>query len=267
MRNPAEGARVARRGGAAAVLLALVALWIAGCAVPPAGVQPQSPAPQRTGVTEEGGGGADVPVPSATPVGAGQTQTQTQSTRPAPAVVDSGPSREAIEVLESIREPLRPEERTAAPAAAGGQVPIPSPTLPLGDQPGPDPVDPFAAADSAAADTSGAAAPPPAGGTPATPPAGGAPAAPDAGTPAAPPAHEGPCWRVQLGAPETREEATQVQSAAVSLLLIQAVIEEEGGLFKVRTSQCLDRDGAARLRERALGSGFEGAFLVKTESQ
>jgi len=237
-----------------ACALALAALT--GCVVAPAGAPPTSAAPPANVH-----GGSDVPVPGQTPV---PTTTTATTVRPAAAVVDSGPSPEAIEVLDSIREPLRPEERTPAPAASG-EVPVPSETVPLGDRPGPDPVDSLAVTGPVSPDTSRALQsllPP------GSSPAPGSGAAPGAGDPGgtAPPAHTGPCWRVQLGAPDNAEEAEQVRAAAVSLLIVHATVEKEGGLFKVRTAECLDRDSAARLRERAVSSGFDGAFLVKTES-
>lgn len=152
---------------------------------------------------------------------------------------DSAPSPEAREVLATLPDPLRPEERvpppvvaapdSAAPESAAGEVPVPEPTAPLGDRPAP-------------AVETGGAAPPPAG--------SGTPARPDT------------CWRVQVGAPATLEEAEQRRAAAQSLLVVEFTVESGGGLFKVRTRECVPRSTALALRDRAIDSGFAGAFPI-----
>ncbi len=70
------------------------------------------------------------------------------------------------------------------------------------------------------------------------------------------------CWRIQLKAPADRATAEMVRDAAASQLMLSVSIEEEGGLFKVRTADCLDQAGADRLRERAIAAGFDGAFRL-----
>jgi hypothetical protein len=121
--------------------------------------------------------------------------------------------------------------------------------------------------DSAAADT--ARATPPAGGsgtTPATPPSssgsGTASAPPAPHTPSGGAASGGTCWRIQVAAPATREEADRKRAAAESQLLIAMVVEPEKGLFKIRSKDCWERAVADRLRDRAVGSGFDGAFAL-----
>jgi hypothetical protein len=235
----------------------------------------------------------EVPVPTPTPVPApgevvGTTASGGQITRHAPAVVDSGPSADAREVLATIPEPIPAGRQVPPPSrvqqlfpardatpgagaaadslaaadpsrtAAGDSaavdangVPIPEPTLPLGQRrTGPIPTIPDsvlrALADSAGR-APGAAAP-----APAAPGSGAAPAGSSAAADS--------CWRVQVAAPEEADRADQLRGAAQSLLLVPMVVEEEQGLFKVRTRDCLSGAGASNLRARAVTSGFTGAF-------
>lgn len=195
----------------------------------------------------------------------------TTARAPAPpvvaAVLDSAPSPEAIDVLNTIPEPLRPDERVDAPADSvpapgaeaetpgdslaeadsSGSAPVPEPTYPLGLEPPPP--------DTTARDTSAAVPPadaPSATSTapsaPPTTPAHSAPAIPDT------------CWRLQVGAPANHAKATSLQRAAESQLLIPMVVESESRLFKVRSRDCWDRAAADLLKQRAVASGFSGAF-------
>jgi hypothetical protein len=183
-------------------------------------------------------------------------------------------SAEASAVLTTIPEPLAPGERVPPPAGgapvgpgiampapeaaydtlrtslplAGDDsgadstgVPVPEPTLPLGDRPGtlrrllaPD----STARDSIAAKSAASALPAPAP----------APAAPDT------------CWRVQVAAPEEPARADQLRAAAESQLLVRFVVERDRKLSKVRSAGCLTRAGAESLRRRAVLAGFDGAF-------
>jgi len=68
------------------------------------------------------------------------------------------------------------------------------------------------------------------------------------------------CWRVQVAAPPERDRAERMVEAARSQLLLPFVIEQEGGLFKVRMRDCLPAAAANDLRRRAVESGFAGAF-------
>ena len=51
-------------------------------------------------------------------------------------------------------------------------------------------------------------------------------------------------------------------AAAQSLLLVPMTITYEKGLYKVRTHDCMTHDAADALKQRALDSGFTGAFLL-----
>lgn len=218
-----------------------------------------------------------------------------------PAVVDSTPSTEALAVLNSIPEPLAqpgttpaapesvsarpggvsptvgaaptddaghtPTDSAAAVPADTAEVPVPSPTEPLGDRPGslaskalpeslaaPSPAPnspPAAGSGSGTTATSGAAA----GSASAARP-GAAPAAPPGAVPAPPDS----CWRVQVAAPPERERADRLAAAARSQLTSTFVVEKESGLYKVRTRDCLTAVAADDLRRRAVATGFEGAF-------
>jgi hypothetical protein len=251
IRRPFAAAR--RAPGSSAVFAALwlgVLAWV-GCA-------PLPPMSTRTPVPPSAG-----KPPGTTPV---------PRSAPAPVSIvpaDSTPSREALEVLDSIPEPLTPGQRIPPPsrseaeAAAdtaaetpGADVPVPEPTLPLGERR-------RAATDSAAA--SGGAAPRapqgPSGPTNPTPPAAPPSTAPSS---AAPPsaAPSDTCWRVQVLAPINADEAIQARDAASSLLLVPMVVEREQGRYKVRTKNCLTRTAADLLKQRAVQSGFAKAFRI-----
>lgn len=261
-------ARARRRaGGVVAAALALAAL--AGCAglmpdttVHPAPAAVPTPAPQAAADTSA--------APPHTPVPVGTTASggTITSTGVTPAVVDSGPSREATEVLRSIPEPLPAGERVPAPAGstpagagaaadsgAGGRadVPVPTPTPVLGQ--GPEGRSSLELPDSLfeqapAAPESAAAAPESAAAVPES-----TAAAPDT------------CWRVQVAAPSERDQAETLRQAAQSQLLTPMVVDPEAGRFKVRTRDCLGRAPAEALRRRAVESGFDGAFLLRGKAR
>lgn len=222
--------------------------------------------------------------PPVTPAGPRAASGDTSPTRaPSAAVIDTTPSSGARDVLASIAEPLRPEERVPPPGALESppDVPAPGDTFPARDEgavddtsttgvPVPDPtfplgLEPPAAPDTTVDSTSFAPpvieAPPPA-----TPPSGSSSPSPTGGAaPSNPPSQPAPakpdtCWRIQIGAPADRAKAQSLQRTASSLLLIPMVIEPEKKLFKVRTRDCWDRAASERVRERAIASGFTGAF-------
>jgi hypothetical protein len=210
---------------------------------------------------------------------------------PVAAPVDSGPSADAHEVLATIPDPIPAGERVtasarvqqlyplrdatpgiamaadssgapdmnpAAPADSAaleaGAVPVPEPTLPLGQRrPQTIPTIPDsvvrAVADSAMR-TPGTALPASSPTTP-TAPAVQMPVSPDS------------CWRVQVSAPEEADRAEQLRAASESLLLAPMVVEKEQGLYKVRTRDCMSAETAGRLRDRAETTGFAGAFRFK----
>ena len=153
---------------------------------------------------------------------------------------------------EAAYDTLRVERPSGGDTSA---VPVPSPTQPLGNSPQgtltmPDTLTaPVTAAPAAA--TSQIGNPPPATGEPANP----------AGATAATPA-TGECWRVQVAAPEDQAMADSRSAAAQSLLMVPMTITFEKGLYKVRTRECLTRAAGDALKQRALDSGFTGAFLL-----
>jgi hypothetical protein len=135
-----------------------------------------------------------------------------------------------------------------APDSGASDVPVPSPTEPLGSRPRPAilPADSVAAA-------------PPGSSTPAQPATGPPPAAP------APGAAPDSCWRVQVAAPIERAKAERYMGAAESQLVVAMVIEHANGLYKVRTRDCVGPTVAEALRRRALDSGFTGAFRFQAK--
>jgi hypothetical protein len=192
---------------------------------------------------------------------------------------DSLPTAEAERVLATIPEPLSPSQQIPPPAGTGtlvarapeaaydtlraaspnagdsAAVPVPAPTAPLGTSPEGTLTMPDTLTAPAAAATGAAAAPPAAASSAATettPPAGAT------ATPTAPTE----CWRVQVSAPDDKAMADSRSEAAQSLLLVPMTITFEKGLYKVRTRDCMTRDAADALKQRAQESGFTGAFLI-----
>jgi len=273
-RARASGSRAALAHALAGVSLALA--MAAGCA--PMTSPPLSP-----------------PVPAVPGPEERAVESTPPRAEPAPrgARVDTLPSPEAERVLATIPEPLPGAARTSAasdtarsrvfvapeaaydtlriertPEEQAAGVPVPAPTRPLGS-PSPvavEPADSLAARPGAPGSPApvapAQAAPSPSAAGPPADAAGAAPRPAPAG--AAPVTAAGPCWRVQVAAPATREEADSRHAAAQSLLVAGMVVEPEKGLFKVRTRGCLSREAALALRQRALDSGFEGSFLVDT---
>jgi hypothetical protein len=194
---------------------------------------------------------------------------------------DSLPTVEAERVLATIPEPLSPSQqvppaagtgtlvarapeaaydtlRTASPSAGdSAAVPVPAPTQPLGTNPEVTLTMPDTLTAPAAAAT-GAGTAPPATTSPAT-----TEPQPPAGAPAAP-SSTAECWRVQVAAPEEKAMADSRSEAAQSLLLVPMTITFEKGLYKVRTRDCMTRDAADALKQRASASGFTGAFLINS---
>jgi hypothetical protein len=237
---------------AAVVLVLAAALALAGCATVPA------PAPAPAPVV------AATPPAPATPVPA--------PVKPVLAPPDTIPSADAVAVLAGIPEPLGAAERVATPAAPVRAVPAPARTTPapsdtgssepadadggqadvpvparmpvLGERPLPDVVAPVEPQGPASASVAPARVPPP-------PAAAPAPATADT------------CWRVQFAAWADRGKAESYLAAARSQLGIPLAVEKQGGLFKVRTSGCLDGTAADALRRRAHEAGFDGAFRFR----
>jgi SPOR domain len=229
------------RRGMTGSLTPLALALLAGCAT----LQPLPPAGQTSTTSSAG---------TASP-GAGAAR-GAQPGAPATAVADTVPSADAEHVLASIPEPLPPGARVPPPnadsarvAPGGGaqpatadsgesDVPVPAPTEALGERPRPS----VLATDSVAV----------------SPPVMPPPSAPTSPAPAS--AASDTCWRVQIAAPSEQARAERYRSAAQSLLLVPVVIENEKGLFKVRSQNCVDRVAADALKRRAVDSGFPGAF-------
>jgi hypothetical protein len=231
---------MSRRARVAAAALALGALLaLAGCASVPPYAAPASRAP----------------VPRATPASSPASAPAARGPQPAPATADSAPSRDALDVLATIPEPLAPGERVAPPDVApvvaaaddsgSAEVPVPAPTPVLGERPLPEVV---ASADTAAAPV-----------TPAARALAEPPPAPGAGVAAV----TDTCWRVQIAASAERAKSERYLEAGRSQLLAPLQIESEKGLFKVRSRDCLSGSAADGLRRRALDAGFDGAFRFR----
>lgn len=231
--------------------LALGALLaLAGCANVPPYAPPVSrgaaPAPRATPASSPAPAPAAVaPAPAAV----------ASAPQPVAAATDSAPSRDALDVLATIPEPLTPGERVPPPEVApapadaddagSAEVPVPALTPVLGERALPEVVAP--------ADT----IPPPA--SPAARALADPPAVPRPGLPAA----ADTCWRVQIAASAERVKSERYLEAGRSQLLAPLQIEDERGLFKVRTRDCLSGPAADGLRRRALDAGFDGAFRFR----
>ena len=231
-----RSARVLATALALGTLLAL-----AGCANVPPYAPPASRGP--------------APVPRAMPASSAASGQVASAPQPVTATADSAPSRDALDVLATIPEPLAPGERVPAPEVAplsaaaddagSAEVPVPALTPVLGERPLPEVV--------ASTDTTSPPATPAARALMDPPPGPGqsAPAAADT------------CWRVQIAASAERVKAERYLEAGRSQLLAPLQIENERGLFKVRTRDCLSGSEADGLRRRALDAGFDGAFRFR----
>ena len=234
--------RVARIAGIASMSALLV--LACGCATAYRPPPPQRPAPPAASTPSPPEPAPPVPQPGGQVGTTASGGSITVNHRPTtPAVVDSTPSEDAREVLRTIPEPLGEAREESAPDSAG--VPVPEPTQPLGDRPGTRPIPTLP--ESLAAP----AAPPP------------ATAPPTAQDPRPPSASADTCWRVQVMAPPERARAERLLEAASSQLRVPFVIEREGGLYKVRTRDCLGAVAANDLRRRAEEIGFPGAFRFR----
>jgi hypothetical protein len=236
-----------------AAVAALLPLLLPGCA----GRMP-APAPAPAVAAPAPAPAAPAPSP-APPTSAGGPR------RFVPA--DSLPSREALDVLATIPEPVNgaapPSNAVVAPAPRPAPVPAP-PSMPVprpATPPSPQASAPQVAtpaSERAVRDTLARAAPPPATGrSPVVLP-------PPPSPPPPPPPPPDTCWRVQFAAPSERVRAEALRDAAQSLLVTPVVIELEASRWKVRTRDCLARLAAESLRRRALDSGLAGAFLVRS---
>ena len=228
------GAAVSRgAGGRALALAAGAALALAGCAGPALAARP----PRRRR-------------PRLRP------RRRTAAAPPVLAVPDTVPSADALAVLAGIPEPIRAEEGAAAPVTAS-----PARAPPPGPRPGPRtreaagrtcpcrPGRPCSASGRCPTSSPRPRRRP-------RPPGRAAPAG-------------GGCRtrhllaRAARGVGRPGEGRAATSSPARSQLAVPLAIEEEAGLFKVRTSGCLDGAAADALRGRAREAGFEGAFRFR----
>ena len=207
------------------VAAAGLAVALVGCAPvaatkvsPVPGLPPASPMPDARPAPGPG-----------TPVGTTASGGRITSNVGAPALIDSGPSADAVAVLATLPDPIPPEKRVPPPAVSrvqatggGADVPVPAPTRVMGEAP--------VLRDSVTMPVE---------------------------------AIDHTCWRVQVAAPPERPRAESTREAAESQLLVKMVIETDRGLHKVRTRDCFTAAGADSLRRRADRSGFTGSFRFK----
>jgi len=262
--EPMQGHGMTSARGLRRLVLGAALLGLCGCAPPPVGPGGSAVPPTAGGARRD-----------STAVAAGSQPVPAART----AMNDSLPTAEAERVLATIPEPLSPSQRVPPPAGTGtvmarapgaaydtlratspnagdsAAVPVPAPTQPLGTNQEVALAMPDTLAAPAAAATGAGTAPPAAttsAATQTTPPAA------TTATATAPTE----CWRVQVSAPDDKAMADSRSAAAQSLLLVPMAITFEKGLYKVRTRDCMARDAADALKQRAQESGFSGAFLV-----
>jgi hypothetical protein len=223
----------------ACILIATAALvWLAGCATTPA------PAPAAHTPPPAAGASPAHPTQIGTTASGGSISVNAPD---APAVPDSTPSADALAVLGTIPDPL------GRPTSENAPVPVPEPTPALGERPR------ATSTPDAGAASGGATAP--VGSTAGGSAAGGAAAGAAAGAAGATKSVAADsCWRVQVLAPPEKERADRMAEAAQSQLGVPFVVEKEGGLYKVRTRDCLTSNAALALKNRAIADGFDGSF-------
>lgn len=271
--RPPHRARVhhARHTTPARGVLALLALSVlAGCAgLAPMG--PGTPAPTTRTSTAPGatpGAAAGTPAPAgvdsapssdALAILATIPEPLSPAERTAPPAGGAHAPPAASRAARADSEAGAPADSIAAPAApagadrasavqgdtaavspfdsAGTGVPVPEPTMPLGERPG------------AAGQTLPESTLVPSG---KVPHAATASARPDT------------CWRLQIGAPPEQAKAEGLLSVASSQLVTPFVIELENKRYKVRSRDCMGRVAVEALRARARRSGFQGTFVIHT---
>jgi len=215
---------------------------------------------------------AAAPPAATTTAPATPAETSRVATPTGTAIDTTTPSPQAQSVLARIPEPLTPAQQALSPAQDTTRThvtaiapaatydslqaaPVPAATQPLGTE---------TSTVTMAPATSAAATSPAAPGTAA---AGAAAAAATTGADST--KATSPCWRLQVAAPlaSEKEKADGRVEAAQSLLMVPFTIVPEKGYLKVRTSDCMTREAADALKQRAIASGFDGAFLVDTSAK
>jgi len=74
---------------------------------------------------------------------------------------------------------------------------------------------------------------------------------------------EGQVWRVQIFATQDRELADRMAGEAEALLQAAVYVAHEALFYKVRVGDCRSEQEAAPLRDKAVRSGFPGAFRIR----
>jgi len=72
-------------------------------------------------------------------------------------------------------------------------------------------------------------------------------------------------YRVQIGAFSFEEGANKVKIRAESELNQKVYVDFIEGMYKVRVGDFLTREDAEAYRDKLIGMGYNGAFLVETE--
>ena len=73
----------------------------------------------------------------------------------------------------------------------------------------------------------------------------------------------GQVWRVQIFATQDRELADRMAGEAGALLQAAVYVSHEAPLYKVRVGDYRSEQEAAPLRDKAVRSGFPGAFRIR----
>ena len=202
---------------------AFALMALLGCSHAPAPQPAPSPAPPS----------ASSPTPTPTPA-------PVETTAPAPRLEPS--------------EVITPDELASIPDPVAGSSAAPIEERPLNPDAKPLPV---------AAAPSTTAAPPSA--PEATPSGTAAPpesATPQASAGAPPAATSSAVWRVQVFASPDRAQAERIAREAAQKLGVPYVLAKDGDLVKVRLGGFTREEDAQALKERAVESGYTGAFRV-----
>ena len=177
------------------------------------------------------------PAPAPAPVPAGPGGSASQAT-PAPSA-GAEPRAQAAPPRLDPSEEITPEELASIPdPVPGGSSPAPIEEAPLA--PGAQAL-PQATAPPAAAPTTPAPSP-----------------VPDAAGPTA----AAGVWRVQIFASPDRAQAERVGREASERLGASYVLAQDGNLVKVQLGSFTREEDAQALKERAVKSGYAGAFRV-----
>jgi len=230
---------------------------------------------------------AAAPPAATTTAPATPAETSRVATPTGTAIDTTTPSPQAQSVLARIPEPLTPAQQALSPAQDTTRThvtaiapaatydslqaaPVPAATQPLGTETSTVTMAPATSAAATSPAAPGTAAAGAAAGTGPGAAAGAAGAAAAAATTGADSTKAtSPCWRLQVAAPlaSEKEKADGRVEAAQSLLMVPFTIVPEKGYLKVRTSDCMTREAADALKQRAIASGFDGAFLVDTSAK